>query len=706
MSVTLSLFAGAGAQFLDNNGLPLSGGQIYTYNAGTTTPLATYTTNLGNVAQSNPIILNASGRIATGELWLTTGYGYKFVVEDSNNVLIGTYDNVPSSTQPPIINDASSVAYEEGTNTLAGSFVIGNSYLITSLGNTNFQLIGASANQVGIHFIATGVGSGTGTAEFSRTVQVKFQETISVLDFGAVGNGTTSDSLAIQNSINAMESLNKPYKLLFPAGHTYLIDTPLRFTLGNVELCGGGTLNIQSSNFSSGILINGFNTDARAGLIFWNGNYVYTNGLSDQTYDSSLQSNIYIHDLSFYDSYTQSTSFTQFSTALMLAWCGNVKIQNCNFSNFAGEIILGTLKNFNISNNYFYNSANQAISLFDYDGIVSNNNCYLLGEFYEGSGNNVVIANNVGDYCGDIRGTTPSKYIISIGGGNVGILTKCIVSNNLFSNVNITNGIQFTDSISNSLINLQIIGNYFQGYINNGAFIGIFTSASDNGFLLISNNICIEDASNPYHFDSCIQIYNSFASSIPPSYYILDNQCIIQSTGKANTVIDAVNVQNGIIKGNVVKLIGTLNSAVVGYAIANSSNTIWISVTGSESAFGYPNLIVKDNIVNNVVCSDDTLRVLATTGTDVLDCLGRSYIEMVNTGALNVQQIKGQIGQTVTIHVTSGTITFKQGALMSTSTGADENVTAGQIYKVCFYAFTAGTSTTLLAKALSAPVTI
>ena len=63
MSVTLSLFAGVGAQFLDNNGAILSGGLIYTYTAGTTTPLTTYTTNLGTVAQPNPIVLDSAGRI-------------------------------------------------------------------------------------------------------------------------------------------------------------------------------------------------------------------------------------------------------------------------------------------------------------------------------------------------------------------------------------------------------------------------------------------------------------------------------------------------------------------------------------------------------------------------------------------------------------------------------------------------------------------
>ena len=46
----------------------------------------------------------------------------------------------------------------------AGSFVIGSTYTITSVGTTSFTSIGASANTVGISFTATGVGSGTGTA--------------------------------------------------------------------------------------------------------------------------------------------------------------------------------------------------------------------------------------------------------------------------------------------------------------------------------------------------------------------------------------------------------------------------------------------------------------------------------------------------------------------------------------------------------------
>jgi hypothetical protein len=94
MSVNISPFGGVGWQFFDNNGVPLNGGLIYTYAAGTTTPQATYTTSTGNIAQSNPIVLDSTGRVPNGEIWLLTGLAYKFVLQTSASVLIATYDNI------------------------------------------------------------------------------------------------------------------------------------------------------------------------------------------------------------------------------------------------------------------------------------------------------------------------------------------------------------------------------------------------------------------------------------------------------------------------------------------------------------------------------------------------------------------------------------------------------------------------------------
>jgi hypothetical protein len=92
MAVLLSPI-GNGFQFLTTTGLPLNGGLLYTYQAGSSTPLATYSDNAGNVANANPIVLGVDGRPAS-EIWLTNGFSYKFVLCDSSNNVIQTYDNL------------------------------------------------------------------------------------------------------------------------------------------------------------------------------------------------------------------------------------------------------------------------------------------------------------------------------------------------------------------------------------------------------------------------------------------------------------------------------------------------------------------------------------------------------------------------------------------------------------------------------------
>ena len=92
MSVNLSPI-GNGFQFFTTTGLPLAGGLIYTYQAGSSTPLATYSDNGGVYANTNPIVLGTDGRPQT-EIWLTYGYNYKFVLQDSSYNTIQTYDNI------------------------------------------------------------------------------------------------------------------------------------------------------------------------------------------------------------------------------------------------------------------------------------------------------------------------------------------------------------------------------------------------------------------------------------------------------------------------------------------------------------------------------------------------------------------------------------------------------------------------------------
>jgi hypothetical protein len=92
MSVNLSP-VGNGFQFFTNNGEPLVGGKLDTYQAGSTTPLTTFTDSSGLIANTNPIILGTDGR-PPDTIWLSEGFFYKFVLSDANNVQIQVYDNL------------------------------------------------------------------------------------------------------------------------------------------------------------------------------------------------------------------------------------------------------------------------------------------------------------------------------------------------------------------------------------------------------------------------------------------------------------------------------------------------------------------------------------------------------------------------------------------------------------------------------------
>jgi hypothetical protein len=89
-----------GTSVLGPTGLPLSGGLIYTFQAGSSTPLTTYTSNNGTIANTNPIVLHPDGRTPS-EIWLQAGYSYKFQIENSLGVIVQTLDNIygiPQST--------------------------------------------------------------------------------------------------------------------------------------------------------------------------------------------------------------------------------------------------------------------------------------------------------------------------------------------------------------------------------------------------------------------------------------------------------------------------------------------------------------------------------------------------------------------------------------------------------------------------------
>jgi hypothetical protein len=119
---------GNGQQFFDNNGVPLNGGLIYTYQAGSSTLLTTYTTVNGNVANTNPIVLDSSGR-PPNEIWMQTGYSYKFIIQTFTGTTLQTLDNLypilqNAPTSAPVLPSGCILMWSGSIGSIPSGFVI------------------------------------------------------------------------------------------------------------------------------------------------------------------------------------------------------------------------------------------------------------------------------------------------------------------------------------------------------------------------------------------------------------------------------------------------------------------------------------------------------------------------------------------------------------------------------------------------------
>jgi len=163
MSVNLSPLGGAGWQFFDNNGVPLTGGLLYTYLAGSTTATATYTSASGSIANANPIVLDSSGR-PTNEIWLTGGISYKFVLQTATGTQIWSMDNLSGL---PSAGVESNVTATAGQTVFTGlSYTTGNNSMKVFV-NGSKQILGSSSpgsyvetNSTTITFNSPGLNAG------------------------------------------------------------------------------------------------------------------------------------------------------------------------------------------------------------------------------------------------------------------------------------------------------------------------------------------------------------------------------------------------------------------------------------------------------------------------------------------------------------------------------------------------------------------
>ena len=187
------------ARFFDRCGKPLTGGKIYTYEANTTTPKVTYKDPYGLTPNTNPIILDAAGE---ADIYLEGTYRIR--ITDRNDVLVNDVEKIGSWFSDNL---------QDTLDNISGAMDEALKPILQNLDEAinTAAAAGAGANGWSDLLVSTMGG---------RTQREKNADQISVKDFGAKGDGVTSDVAAI----NAMASnVNRVH---FSDG-TYLIDSTL-----------------------------------------------------------------------------------------------------------------------------------------------------------------------------------------------------------------------------------------------------------------------------------------------------------------------------------------------------------------------------------------------------------------------------------------------------------------------------------------------
>lgn len=492
MSVDLSPIGGAGAQFFDNNGVPLSGGKLYTYAAGTTTPKATYTSAAGTTAHSNPIILDSSGRVPGGEIWLTTGQAYKFVLETPTGILLGTWDNIygyttgsaDASTEVQIATAGQTLfvltqmAYTPGTNTLGVYIdgvnqVVNNAYIESNATSVTFVSglhEGAVVKFININIAATDANVVTYepgfTGSVATTVADKLQQYVSVKDFGAVGDGVADDTAAME-AAHATGNI-----IYYPAGVYLFTKFSSDVTAGGI-IGDGPTLTVLHSTDTSNdplmvfnsLWMNSQDTEDNKALVFRD--FAMTAGVG-KTVGACIEVTAPIvstvqqeNQLTVFDNVT----FRNFATGIDFKSASFWKVINCNF---IGYQVAGI----KVNNIYNSDSGDGCITdcLFETDPLSLGNAgilqvasgglkitaCKFLGASYGylmawtgTSSSNLLISNSsfeLMDSCaiGLTRASGTATFkLITITGNEIALTTAAILSdsNDWLSNVSITGNV-------------------------------------------------------------------------------------------------------------------------------------------------------------------------------------------------------------------------------------------------------------------------
>jgi hypothetical protein len=272
----------------------------------------------------------------------------------------------------------------------------------------------------------------SGTGAVARTLQDKGRDGVSVKDFGAVGDGTTDDSAAVQAAVTAHAHV------IFPAG-TYKIISSVTLPATGITIEGRGVVTLNAT-------VNG-----------------------EHIFDATSAAKVYIDGIDFVGTSSSTTPLAGFggysaaNTGLVTCTtCTDVRVTNCGFSTFANGVTTQNCDRVWVTQN--------RVSAFYIHGILASSSTYFN------------ISNNV------VTGCTQTGGVVAYGihatgdqaGGNE--QERCAINFNHISGIASWAGIMTHDCDG-----LSVIGNDIRD-VRKGIDIGHLVATNVVRNIIVANN--------------------------------------------------------------------------------------------------------------------------------------------------------------------------------------------------------------------------
>lgn len=265
-----SLLPNGQQQFADANGAPYAGGLVYFYIPGTTSSKTTWVDPNQQVANTNPVVLNSAGRA----IIYGSGQYRQVLVDQFGNTIWDqlTDDVLGSLVRQTILFGGTSTgtanAQAIAPNPAISGYSTGQAFDFIA-GATNTGALTLAVNGQGPKAVTVGTGATTGGEVVAgNLVVVVYDGTelqivgnsplLNVKQFGAMGNGSTDDTAAVQGALAGCQAIGG-CTLWFPVGHYYL-SQPIGISGDGVYLAGAsrtGTHLVFHNGSGNGLVFHG-----------------------------------------------------------------------------------------------------------------------------------------------------------------------------------------------------------------------------------------------------------------------------------------------------------------------------------------------------------------------------------------------------------------------------------------------------------------